>query len=416
MIGLTLPRFPAAWNFNDAIYLRGTIPVSVAVLDAGFVDHEDLSFTKVCTDSQAAHGNLVAGIVAASWSNGVGIDGATPFASITACAPQPVIAGCPGDNALAFTDVMLSLQKLIVVTNARVINVSLGYNWVVGFGQSVNPAKRPDIKLFVESQGAAVRDLLRHLKDKNVVIVSAAGNDCGFDTGCRDSAEWTSPLNWAALGKTTIGPITGGSKNIFVVECADADGRISTLSNKGGTLAAPGIGLLGPADPGKYEPGAGTSLATPVASGLIALMLAYNPELTTDQIRSILRADHADNEPPSVVDSFDAMLQSRDDALRDLADLNHDGKVDMEDFKIFRSHLKQTEANVFTCDLNRDGRIDGNDACFPRSDLNGDGILSRTAKHAVWGFKDPVTDLEVMKRFWSDPKVKWEELQGMLDQ
>jgi hypothetical protein len=411
LIGLKKPRFPAAWNFDDAIRRRGNTAVPVAVLDEGFADHEDLAFTRVCTTTSSFHGNFVAGILAARSDNGKGIDGATPFARVLACAPENMFPDCPEDNSIAFTSLMFALRSLLAL-QPRVINVSLGYNWL-SWGTGNIPEKREAIRRFVAVQGAAVRDFLRRSRERNVIIVSAAGNDCGGNSDCKQSAEWTSPLNWAALNEDAE-PITPLAKNIFVVESIDANGDISVFSNKKGTLAAPGRGLLGPdMQDGQYTSKPGTSAAAPIVSGVVALMFAYNPDLSLDKVRSILRV--GETNPPPAVDAFDALVQSRDDALRDLADLTGDGKVDMADFEVFRSHLKQTESHVFTCDLNGDGLIDSNDALFPRSDLNGDGILSRSSTHRVPGFQDPVTDLEVMKKFWSDPKVKKEDLESLLD-
>src|SRR5207249_1676595 len=125
--------------------------------------------------------------------------------------------------------------------------------------------------------------------------------------------------------------------NVFVVESVDFGNKTSTTSNRNGTLAAPGEGLLAPTDiPGEYLTASGTSVAAPIVSGVLALMLAYNPDLPLDRVRSILHV--GEKKPPAIVDAFDALVQSRDDALRDLADLNGDGKVDMGDFEIFRSH------------------------------------------------------------------------------
>ena len=100
-------------------------------------------------------------------------------------------------------------------------------------------------------------------------VVSAAGNDCGGD--CDESAEWTSPFNWAALGKSKE-LITAPARNVFVVESVDFGNKTSTTSNRNGTLAAPGEGLLAPTDiPGEYLTASGTSgLTSPAMFRLVA--------------------------------------------------------------------------------------------------------------------------------------------------
>ncbi len=84
--GLKLARFPAAWNFNEFISNReGVTKIKVGVLDEGFSRHEDLDFEVPPTPfgrRNSDHGNLVAGIIAAKFNNGVGIDGGSPFASV----------------------------------------------------------------------------------------------------------------------------------------------------------------------------------------------------------------------------------------------------------------------------------------------------------------------------------------------
>jgi hypothetical protein len=409
-------RFPQAWNFNDAIRRRPDTnrQVTVAVLDEGFQEHEDLSITQVCETSQALHGNHVAGILGATFDD-KGVNGATQFLQLIGCAAGSIQVDCPGDNSIAFIGFMVGLRTLLADHQPSIINVSLGYNWVVLFGPRSAPEMRPDIQRLVQSQGSAVRDLLawyRKNVKRDVVVISAAGNDCGSNVGCTNSAEWTSPINWAALAAPAPPAHTPAATNVFVVASLRSDGTFATASNKNATLAAPGEFLLCPGAQSLYGLQAGSSLAAPMASGVVAMMLAYNPMLTPAEIREKLTDGGTSI---AKVDAFVAMLRARSDSLVDLADLSCDGEVDMDDFAIFKSHLQQTETGVFRDDLNDDGTPNSNDRYFPRSDLNGDGKLSRCETHPMFGFATDPTDLDVLKKAWTDPNVLPTDLHLHLD-
>lgn len=53
-------------------------------------------------------------------------------------------------------------------------------------------------------------------------------------------------------------------------------------------VAAPGVGVASAKNTGGFEPVSGTSPATALASGVVALMLSHNPKLTPAQTRTIL--------------------------------------------------------------------------------------------------------------------------------
>jgi subtilisin family serine protease len=53
-------------------------------------------------------------------------------------------------------------------------------------------------------------------------------------------------------------------------------------------VAAPGVQVLVPAPDAAYQVTTGTSVAAAHASGVAALLLARNPKLTPDQVRSRL--------------------------------------------------------------------------------------------------------------------------------
>src|SRR5262249_40135776 len=55
-------------------------------------------------------------------------------------------------------------------------------------------------------------------------------------------------------------------------------------------IAAPGVDILVPAPSGEYQVTTGTSVATAHVSGVVALMLERNPQLTPADVRRILTA------------------------------------------------------------------------------------------------------------------------------
>lgn len=82
------------------------------------------------------------------------------------------------------------------------------------------------------------------------------------------------------------------------VGATDTTGRRASFSNFGSdvALSAPGVNILSTANSGTTTPGAdtystasGTSLATPQVTGVAALMLAINGNLTPAQIQQKLQ-------------------------------------------------------------------------------------------------------------------------------
>jgi subtilisin family serine protease len=416
-------RFPAAWNFNDAIKKAGT-KIKVAVFDVGFSQHDDLDAPSICEPIvfPSCHGNMVLGIIGAKFDNGTGVVGGTPFAEIVACAAGVAASSeIPGlsqqleDRAVPFTALAQRFDEIARQNPPpRVINVSLGYRWGqdgVGIAET-----RQDIRDLVDRQGATFRALVETYPD--IIVVSAAGNDCDLDK-CESNARWTSPFNWAALGGATADNLPQ-AQNVFVVQSDESDTTQTKAftSSDGGTIAGPGVSVFSTTDSNDYRTDSGTSMATPQISALVTNMLAYNPLLSVQEIRSKLDVGIA-----RMPNAYISMARAKPlDFARDLADLNHDGKVDMDDFNDFAKDLVDYETGtvtgVFTRDLNRDHSTDGNEAFFPRADLNGDGKISRFELGEVpagqGGSILPLTDLGVMMLAWTDSAVKASELPGLL--
>ncbi|MFP5246006.1 MAG: S8 family serine peptidase [Thermoanaerobaculia bacterium] len=398
-------RLPSAWNVMSAIERRNGPPIRVAVLDEGFAPHTDLKYMSICSPISELHGTQVLGVIAAEWGNGKGIDGVTPFADVLACAPGRLAARTPRGMAVVMSRVLWTFHQLVATRRPRVVNISLGYNWVAGFDDAMAGDARADVRLLVRAHGLYARSLMRFFPD--VIAVSAAGNECTRNKcahdPCQHQAKWSNPFNWAALENEGT-----RSPNVFVVDSIDAGTQLSTFSCRGGHIGAPGEGvmttMIEPQNEmeanhlAPYGADSGTSRAAPAVTGIVAFLLAYTPGLSPREIANALQIGA---NPRPIADAFDALVRSAPERVfHDLADLNNDGVVDDTDYVRFRKDLREVESGLVS-DLNEDGNPDQNDGRFPRADLNGDGVLDRNKKSFVFKLGD-VTDLQVMEAAWQD--------------
>ncbi len=206
----------------------------------------------------AMHGTHVTGIIAAKRNNGIGMDGVADNVKVMMVRVVP-------DGDEYDKDVALGI-RYAVDNGAKVINMS--------FGKSFSPDKP-----WVDSA-------IRYAASKDVLILHAAGND-GADNDIKDN--FPSPLSvkfkLAADNFLTI----GASSDPKISKSMAAD-----FSNYGkGTvdLFAPGVKIYSTL-PGKSKYGnlQGTSMSTPIVTGLAALLRSYYPELTAVQLKKILES------------------------------------------------------------------------------------------------------------------------------
>jgi len=476
--GLKAMRVPQLWNLNDAVQ-QVNHPTTVGIIDAGFQDedgdgmddHADLANVltfKMRTNGQfvpgaikSAHGQHVAGIIGATYNNGLGIDGIDPFSKIVAV--SPVIQQKEGPWTDSWIIVLKALKRLLEThPEIRIVNVSMAYNWPLNTFLKVNSNTDESAHQVAQQQGIIMRQLAARFS--KVLFIVAAGNDSQARFGYPNEilAKWASPLGWAALGPEVRLPLgndsdneEGGfvlppSSNILVIEAHDGilQGetvyRKTDLSNVGGHLSAPGGRILSTVLNDEYDTLDGTSMAAPHVAGLAAYLLSFDPTLTVKEIKTLLlqSAKHVADEPNGQrgpngegpaprVDAFDTILgldtlRQGNPVQRALVDVAHcvtsvaiepcgvelgsDGKVDIADFLAFRRALWQIEGRlpvgVTPWDLNGDGCIHElkpqicptMENIYPRFDFNGDGKLNSDTKAPFKGeFK---TDLEVLLKVW----------------
>ena len=202
----------------------------------------------------ARHGTHVAGIIGANRKNDIGIKGIADNVRIMSVRAVP-----NGDER----DKDVANAIIYAVDNgAQVINMS--------FGKSLSPQKE------------AVDKAVKYAESKGVLLVHAAGND-----GDNNDKEENYPSrifkngaearNWLEIGASSF-----GADEHFVA-------TFSNYGKKSVDLFSPGVEIYSTVPNNKYEDLQGTSMASPATAGVAALLLSYFPDLTTAQVKDILR-------------------------------------------------------------------------------------------------------------------------------
>ncbi len=247
--GLFKVGAPKAWDKET-----GRTPVVVAVLDTG-VDllHPDLKGRVTAGRNVAdnddnpqdhhGHGTHVAGIVAASTNNRVGVAGMSWGAKLLAV---KVLAD---DGEGSDCDIALGMVSA-ADAGAKVLNMSLGSEGV--------------------ECGFVAQAAVDYVRDKGALPVVSSGN------GARKGNKVTSPASCAG---------------VLAVGATDQNDRVAVFSTHHSYVgvSAPGVGIVSTyIDPKTgnrtYASMSGTSMAAPFVSGLAALLMAKNPTWTPDQV------------------------------------------------------------------------------------------------------------------------------------
>ena len=204
-----------------------------------------------------AHGTAIAGAIIAHGR----LMGAAPGARILAIRAFTTA----GPDAEATTMTVVRSIEFAMGQGARVINMSFAGARDPVIGRSLAAARR-----------------------KGIVLVAAAGN-AGPDSP---------PLYPAA------------DPNVIAVSATDVDDHLLDVANRGRqvALAAPGVDVLLPAPGARYQIATGTSFAAAHVAGIAALLIARNPQLVPEQVRSILTATARDLGPKGRDDLFGAGL------------------------------------------------------------------------------------------------------------
>jgi len=296
----------------DAAWKRGVTGrgVTVAVLDTGVANVPDLAGRLVqvrndltgrtepcknlsgeldCND-RYGHGTFIAGLVAGDGaSSGGKWKGVAPEASVLSVKAAGADGSADVSNILAAIQWVVSFKERYDI---RVLNLSLGTD-------STQDWRTDPLNYAVERAWAAGM----------TVVVAASNNGPGAGTITKPADD-----PWVV----TVGA-TDDRGTVAV-----GDDRLPDFSGRGPTahglakpdVAAPGAHVVSLRSPGStidtrfpnyvdgsYRQGSGTSMATGVVSGAVALMLQANPGFTPDRVKYALVAtarDAASGDPMAV--------------------------------------------------------------------------------------------------------------------
>ncbi|MCP8968992.1 S8 family serine peptidase [Ectobacillus ponti] len=242
--GISDVQAPAAWS--NGYTGKG---VNVAVVDTGIAPHGDLKIaggTSVVgyTSSYAddnGHGTHVAGIIGAL-NNSTGVVGVAPDVNLYA------VKALDSDGSGYLSDIIAGIDWAIT-NHMDIVNLSLGSS----------------------TDSYALHQEIDKAYKSGVLVVAAAGNDGG--SGTADTVEY--PAKYSSA---------------IAVSAVDSNNRIASFSSRGNEVevAAPGVNILSTYLNNSYAGMSGTSMATPMVAGRLALLKQANPTASAADLRSLL--------------------------------------------------------------------------------------------------------------------------------
>jgi subtilisin family serine protease len=185
------------------------------------------------------HGTHVAGLISSKKNNNYGIAGVCPDCKII---NMKIFDAYTGADTISLINAVL----LSIANGADVISMSLGGTFYSAYEEKV----------------------FSKLSDKGIIFVAAAGNDA------------TNEKNYPAA-----------YNGVISVGATDNNDYVSSFSNYGSwvEIYAPGEMILSSCSSQGYCFSSGTSMATPLVSGVIGLMKSINPDLNSKDVLRILK-------------------------------------------------------------------------------------------------------------------------------
>ncbi len=197
------------------------------------------------------HGTHCAGIIGAEGENNLGIAGVNWKVQIMPL--KFMNAGGSGSTKDAIEAINYVIERKRAGVNVRVISASWGST----------------------QKSRALGEVIRKAYENDILFVAAAGNS-SVDND-----------------RNPHYPSSYDVPNVVSVAALDRHDGLASFSNYGAksvAIAAPGVDILSTWLGNEYEEKSGTSMATPVVSGVAALILAEHPQMPVDELKKKLLA------------------------------------------------------------------------------------------------------------------------------
>ena len=245
---------PSAWGITT-----GSTDVVVAVLDTGYeLTHEDLDAVPIVSrrnirtgtnnvNDGYGHGTHVAGTIASSTNNGLGVASMAPGVTIM---PVKVLDA----NGHGYWSDFLDGVDWAVNHGADIINLSLGSS-------------------LSADQVAAWQPTFTAAWEAGTMVIAAAGNN--------NNNTLFYPASFA---------------NVLSVSATTNDDTKASFSSFGPAVdvSAPGVFVASTYRDNTYYAMSGTSMATPHVAGLAALIRSLHPEFTIAEVETAIKATAQD--------------------------------------------------------------------------------------------------------------------------
>ncbi|MBU0765440.1 MAG: S8 family serine peptidase [Bacteroidetes bacterium] len=263
-------KAPGAWDITT-----GETGIIVAVIDDGFdLGHPEFQGKIVkpwnvpghsddvnIGRKKMFHGTHVAGLAVGIADNGKGACGIAP-----GCKLMPIQVGDPNgfmSNTAVVDGILYAINQ-----GAGVINMSLGLSIPPLVGQIPEAEQEKFSELLYREEARFWDELFAYASQRNVAVVIAAGNSnviVGLDPMQRSS-------------------------HTIIVNALNPNDSKANFSNYGkkSTVSAPGVQIYSSVPGSSYQPLDGTSMASPIVAGGVALLKSVNPQLSNAEVLAAL--------------------------------------------------------------------------------------------------------------------------------
>lgn len=318
-------KMPSVWEMDEKFE-----PVKVGIIDTMFdVENEDLqdafmenwnaqededgncNVTELYQNDSGntiySHGTHVAGLIAAKSENGFGIAGVSQNAELYG---YSYISASAESAVMNQWDDLFEIKyamALMLEKGVKVINLSLGDGEMIVAAQNGAEKALDALDKWSTSYEQFFSKCLKQGYD--FLLVHGAGNDNGYNwVTCEMSDEH--PYGYRTNGNTTDNDIPDYrveydvfaaieneevEPHILIVGAAENDMgnyRIANFNNSGEQIDvyAPGVDILSDLPSNITGLKTGTSMATPIVTGVASLVWGVNPKLSAVQVADIIRA------------------------------------------------------------------------------------------------------------------------------